>query len=148
MSVAQFERADLPKAGRTIAAAVADVYGAIEAIERWPSWIHGVAAPVQVLGDDAFDVSWVHDGAMTTHRVVVVARGPVHTLFAQVDQRHRIYFRTRPVPAGTHVELVAEQLDEPRWWTRLFRTRRMARTSDRLRSLLDQLATHVEPRPT
>jgi len=127
-----------------LVAEIADVYRAIDAVDRWPLWVGGVVAPVRALGGQTFEVSRIRDGTTTSHRVVITARGPAHTLNMEVDQRYRVYFRTRPHPSGTHVEVVAEPLGKPNWRHRLLRRRRTQERSALLNSLLDRLAARVE----
>ena len=145
-SVFAFEQADLPKAERFVAAGVEDVYRVIEAVDGWSSWVDGIVAPVRVHEGPAFEVSWIRDGRMTTHHVAITARGPFHTLSAEVDQHFRVHVRTRPLRSGTHVEVVVEPLGKPRRRGQWFRRRRVVKCSAVLSSFLDQLAAHVEDR--
>ena len=143
-SASAFERADLPTADRFIAAGVEDVYRVIEAVDGWPSWVDGVVAPVRALEGQAFEVSRVRDGRMTTQHIAITARGPFHTLSTEVDQHSRVHVRTRPLRLGTHVEVVVEPLGKPSRRGQWFARRRIAKCSAVLSSLLDQLAAHVE----
>ena len=119
------------------------VYRAIEAVDRWSSWIEGVVAPVTKIDDTTFELTRVHNGAMTTHRVVITARGPVHSLTTEVDGAYRLDFRTRPHPSGTSLEVCAEPLDAGGWWARRTNRRRGARAGAQLETLIDGLAAHL-----
>ena len=139
-----FERADLPRAERTIAAEVAEVYGALRAIDRWSLWLDEAAAPIRAVGQEAFELSWVRDGSMRTRRISVLAAGPVHALTLAVDQELLVHVRTRPHPQGTSVSVVLEALEPARRRERVFARRRTEQASARLRALLDELAAHIE----
>ena len=141
-----FDQEGLPSAQRVIAGEVADVYGVIDQIDRWSLWVDGLVAPVRTIGAGAFEMSSVREGTTTTHQLVITGRGPVHTLFAEVDGQYRICFRTRPSAGGTHVHVVAEPIGKPRLWQRLGRHQARLPTPERLRQLLDELAIEVGQR--
>ena len=138
------EERDVARAERVIAADVEVVYRTIEAVGQWASWVEGVVAPVATVDEQSFDVSRVVDGKMTTHRVVITARGPVHSLTAEIDHQFRMQFFTRPHPSGTHVEVVSEPLVRQGLLTRLANRRRAKRAGERLAGLLDRLAAYLE----
>lgn len=138
------EERDVARAERIIAADVELVYRTIEAVDQWASWVEGVVAPVTAIDEQSFDVSRVHDGKMTTHRVVIKAKGPVHSLTAEIDHQSRMQFLTRPHPSGTHVEVVSEPLARRGLVTRLANRRRSKRAGERLSGLLERLAAHLE----
>jgi len=125
---------------------VANVYAAIADLPGWSAWVNGVAAPVEVLGGDAFLFTRTVEGETRRHRVVVTARGPVHTLFSEVDNSYRLRFRTWPHQQGTNIEVVAEPLGKVTWWRRVKWHRTVTRHSAKLEELLTQLALHVEQR--
>jgi Polyketide cyclase / dehydrase and lipid transport len=141
---APFDDPDLPSAERLVAAPVADVFAAVNAVDDWPRWFEPVVASVGVRDDRTFEVSAHRDGRSATHVVVVSARGPVHSLNIDIDDSWRVYIRTRPHPSGTHVGVVAEPLRKPTLRSRLSRRASPSARSARLRSFLDQLANHVE----
>jgi hypothetical protein len=138
-----FERDDLARAERVIAADVADVYRVLDDVQRWPSWVDGVVAPVHVLDEHTYEVSLIRKGQTTAHRVSVTTRGPVHTLYAQVDEEYRIYFRTAPHPEGTRIVVVTEPVAKRRWPNRPFRSHPNTTRAEQLRALLDQLAAYL-----
>jgi hypothetical protein len=139
-----FDRDDLPTAERLVAAPVADVYAAVDDVDRWSTWVEAVVGPVQARDDKTFEMSAMRDGKTSSHRVVKAARGPVHSLNLDVDEQWRVYVRTRPHPSGTHVGLVAEPLGKPKLRDRLSRDRSPSARSARLLAFLDQLAAYVE----
>ena len=139
-----FDRDDLPAAERLVAAPVADVYAAVDDVDRWSGWVEAVVGPVQARDDKTFEMSAIRDGKTSSHRVVKAARGPVHSLNLDVDDQWRVYVRTRPHPSGTHVGLVVEPLHKPSLRDRFSRDRRPTERSARLRAFLDQLAAYVE----
>lgn len=138
------EQDDVARAERVIAADVEEVYRAIEAVDRWSSWVDGVVAPVTKLDDATFELSRVHDGKMTAHHVEITARGPVHSLTTEVDHRSRLQFFTRPHPSGTHVEAVSEPIDTRGWLTRRRNRRRAQRGGAQLEVMLERLAADLE----
>lgn len=140
------EERDVARAERVIAADVEVVYRTIEAVEQWASWVEGVVAPVTALDGEAFDVSRVQDGKMTTHRVVITAKGPVHSLTVEVDGLYRMQFLTRPHPTGAHVEVATDPLERQGLLTRLANRRRAKRAGIGLDRLLDRLAAYLEHR--
>src|SRR3954447_14523237 len=139
-----FDRDDLPTAERLVAAPVDEVYAAVDAVDRWPSWVEALVGSVQVRDDNTFEMSAMREGKTSSHRVVKAARGPVHSLNLDVDDRWRVYVRTRPHPSGTHVGLVAEPLRKSRIRDRFSADLRPRDRAARLRAFLDQLAAYVE----
>jgi hypothetical protein len=141
------QQPDLPSAQRVIGADIAEVYAVLAEPRTWHTWIDGVAPPVKDLGGDVFEVTNTDEGSTRTHRVVVTARGPVHTLFTEVDDAYRVEFRTRPDLGGTAVHVVATPIGKPKWWQGWFRRRATPdRQSKQLKDLLAQLANHFEQR--
>jgi hypothetical protein len=139
-----FDRDDLPRAARVIAADVSTVYETVAQVERWSSWVPEVIAPIRVVDDNNYELTRSIDGTTRTHRLRVTGRGPTHTFFAQVDDEHGLYFRTRPQQAGTHVEVVSERIKAPPWWRFTNSRREFRRRSAGLERMLALLATHLE----
>jgi hypothetical protein len=139
-----FDRHDLPRAERVIAADVSAVYKTVAQVDQWSSWVPEVIAPIRVLDDNNYELTRAGDGTTRTHRLRVTGRGPTHTFFAQVDDEHRLYFRTRPQQAGTQVEVVSELISKRPWWRFSSSRREFNRRSASLERLLALLATHLE----
>jgi hypothetical protein len=131
-------------AQRIIHADVADVYRAIDQVERWSSWMTAVVAPVLEVGPQAYDLSSTRGGSISRHRMVVRARGPVHSFVVELDGRWLLDFRCAPNGLGTSVRVTGQRLSKPKWRERRSAQRRAETSSERLGSLLDQLAVHVE----
>lgn len=140
-----FERADLPRATRVVAAPVADVYAVVTDVEQWPTWIPEVLEPVIAKGDDRYLFRTQHDGRTDHNEGLVIVRGPTHTFGLQIDASDRIWFRTRPSPTGTKVDLVLEPFGTSTWRHRLRSRRRRDQQERWVHQVLDGLAGRAAP---
>jgi len=138
------EPVDVVAAQRVIHADIADVYNAIAQVEQWSAWMSPVVAPVTQVGPQSYELSSTRDGTIISHRVVVRARGPVHSFVVELDGRWALDFRCIPNGPDTSVRVTAQPVRKLRWRERLSRRRTTDARSARLSALLDQLAAHLE----
>jgi hypothetical protein len=131
-------------AERVIDADIAAVYDAIAQVGRWSTWMSAVVGSVELVGPQAYDLSAARDGVTNNHRVVVKARGPVHSFIVELDARWLLDFRCTPHVHGTSVRVTGQRLTRPSWRERITAKRQIETTSARLTSMLDQLAAHLE----
>lgn len=138
-----FDRADLPHATRVLAAPIDVTYTAVAEVVRWPVWFPELLEPVITKAPDHYLLRARRDGRIEHHEGRVVVRGTTHTFGIQVGEG-RLWFRTRPNPPGTRVDVVLEPPDVAAWRSRLGRTRRRQGQERWVASVLDGLAAHLE----
>ena len=142
-----FDQTDLPRAQRTIAAPIESVYASLDDVESWPKWLRGVEMSDHSPGGQVFEILDDHDAEPVSRRLRVVARGPVHTLFFELDDGSAgLYFRTRPQSGATLTEVVVVPSEPSGWRERLGTRKRIRDAEQRLAALLEDLASHVEAR--
>lgn len=140
-----FDRPGLPRAEQTIQAPIDRVYGALDDICSWPTWLGQFEGPVRAVGTQSYEIDHVEDGTTVARRFTVTSRGPVHTLFLDLDDGAcGIYFRTRPRSSGTRTEVVLTLPEEPGWRATLGRGRRTKQVTARLEAFIAALAAHLE----
>lgn len=139
-----FDRDDLPRATRVIDAPIAAVYETIATPDRWPTWMPDVIEPVIVKSGDRFVFRSQGRGAVEHHDAHVITRGPTHAFAVEIDETERLYFRTRPSPTGTKVDVVAERIAPPKGWRRSSSRRQRDDRARSLESALAQLAAGIE----
>ena len=140
-----FERTDLPRATRVVAAPVADVYAVVTDVTQWPSWMPELLDPVIAKGDDRYLFRRQRNGRTDHNEGVVVVRGPTHTFGVQIDAAERVWFRTRPSPSGTKVDLVLQPFGAATWRQRLRGRRRRNEQERWVHDVLDGLAGWAAP---
>jgi uncharacterized protein YndB with AHSA1/START domain len=138
-----FDRTDLPSATRLVAAPVAEVYATVTDVVRWPSWMPELLDPVIAKGDDRYLFRRQRSGRTDHNEGVVVVRGPTHTFGVQIDAGERVWFRTRPSPTGTKVDLVLEPLGSATLRQRVRGRSRRAEQDRWLHDVLDGLDRQV-----
>lgn len=137
-----FERTDLPHQTRILGGAIADVYATIADVTAWPRWVPGLVDPVIIKGRDSFFYRTRAGDQVQHHEGAVIVRGPTHTFGVQLHEG-RLWFRTRPNPLGTKVDIVLEPPTAGRLG-RLFGThRRHTRRQSWLDSILDGLVDQL-----
>lgn len=142
-----FDQTDLPRARRTIAAPIERVYATLDDVDAWPKWLSDVDFADSDPGGQLFEIVDRHDGEPVSRRMRVTARGPVHTLFFELDDGATgLYFRTRPQAGSTLAEVVVVPSEPHNWREKLGSRKRIRAAEDRLFSLLSDLATYVEAR--
>jgi hypothetical protein len=137
-----FDRTDLPQHTRVVGAPVTTAYAAVTDVARWPTWVPQVREPVIAKGTDHFLFRADRDGRLEHHEGHVIVRGPTHTFGIEVGDG-RLWFRTRPDPLGTRVDVVLEPPGGSSLRTRVGGRRRRVRQQEWLVAVLDGLATHV-----
>ena len=144
-----FDRPGLPRAEQTIQAPIERVYGTLDDIGSWPTWLGQFEGPVRTVGSQIYEVDHVDNGTTSVRRFTVTSRGPVHTLFLEVDDGAcGVYFRTRPRSTGTRTEVVLTLPEERGWRASLGRGRRTKRVAARLEAFVAALAAHLEASPS
>ncbi len=138
-----FDRADLPHATRVVTAPVDRAYAAVAEVARWPVWFPELLEPVITKAPDRYLFRARRDGRIEHHEGEVVVRGTTHTFGIQVGEG-RLWFRTRPSPPGTRVDVVLEPPAVARWRAGLRPARRRQAQERWVASVLDSLAAHVE----
>lgn len=139
-----FDRDDLPRATRLIDAPIATVYETIATPDRWPTWMPGVIEPVILKPGDRFVFLSQDTSLVEHHEARVITRGPTHAFAVQIDETERLYFRTRPSPTGTKVDVVAEPMTPPKGWRRRVNRKRLTDRTRSLESALARLATAIK----
>ena len=144
-----FDRPGLPRAEQTIQAPIDRVYGTLDDIRSWPTWLGQFDGPVRTVGSQTYEVDHVDNGTTVVRRFTVTSRGPVHTLFLDVDDGAcGVYFRTRPRSSGTRTEVVLTLPEERGVRAALRRGRRTKQAAARLEVFIAALAAHLEADPS
>ena len=140
-----FDHPEAPRAQRAIAAPIEAVYGALDDVESWPKWLDDLEGPATTPGGGHYELTERRGDERVPHRLRVTTRGPVHTLFFEVDDgRSELYFRTRPQSGATLAEAVLVLPEPSGLRQRLEHRRVMRECRERLSQMLDALARHVE----
>ena len=138
-----FDRTDLPRHTRVVGAPVTAAYETVTDVAGWPAWVPDLLDPVITKGSDHFLFRARREGRIEHHEGTVILRGPTHTFGVQVGEG-RLWFRTRPNPAGTKVEVVLERPTPRSMRMRLGGRRRRSREERWVEAILDGLAARVE----
>lgn len=138
-----FDRTDVPQATRVVAAPVAEVYATVTDVTSWPAWFPHLVEPVIAKGGDRFLFRARRDGRIEHHEGRVIVRGTQHAFGIEVGD-HRVWFRTRPSPPGTKVDIVLEAPPAPAWRL-LGRSQRRAEREQWVEVVLDGLAARLRP---
>lgn len=138
-----FDRTDLPQHTRVVGAPVAAAYAAVTDVVRWPTWMPELLDPVIAKGADHFLFRARRDGRLEHHEGHVIVRGPTHTFGIEVGDG-RLWFRTRPSPSGTQIDVILEPPRGGSLRARVRGRRHRARQQGWLVAILDGLATRLE----
>lgn len=138
-----FDRTDLARATRVVPAPVAVVYAAVTDVTSWPAWFPHLVEPVIAKGGDRFLFRARRDGRTEHHEGRVIVRGTPHAFGVEVGD-YRVWFRTRPSPPGTQVDVVLEAPPAPAW-RRFGRSRRRTAREQWVEVVLDGLAARLTP---
>lgn len=138
-----FDRTDLPRHTRVIGAQIATVYAAVVKVDAWPAWVPDLLDPVIAKGSDRFLVRIRRRGRIEHLECQVIVRGPTHTFGIQVGL-DRLWFRTRPSPPGTKLDVVLEPAAVRSLRSSLGSRRRRDRGQQWLVAIVDGLAAHLD----
>ena len=138
-----FDRIDLPHATRVVTAPVDATYAAVAEVVRWPAWFPQLLEPVITKSPDRYLFRARRDGRIEHHEGHVVVRGTTHTFGIQVGEG-RLWFRTRPNPPGTRIDVVLEPPDVAAWRARIGRARRRQGQERWVAAVVGSLADHLE----